>query len=163
MTWELFSVLTLGRLFFLLSTLCPQNRSPTTHTDILSPSLPLSHTLVSCSLQESCGLAASNWPTTSSTNWAASRSRWCDRVIGWVTLLHHLTHSLTHCSSAVSWFLFLFCGVFLNVLKSNYFYFATHSSSDLPLLFCIFNAAVNLSFCFEICHHMTLQNVLVER
>lgn len=55
----------------------------------LTPSYP-----ASCSLQGSCGLAASSWPTTSSTNWAASRSPWCDRVIGWVTLLHRLAHFL---------------------------------------------------------------------
>lgn len=57
------------------------------------PRLSLSRSYpVSCSLQGSCGLAASSLPTTSSINWAASRSPWCDRVIGWVTL-HHRQHT----------------------------------------------------------------------
>lgn len=62
----------------------------------IAPSYPVSH-----SLQGSCGLAASSLPTTSSTNWAASRSPWCDRAIGWVTLAHH-------CSSHFSLFTFFF-------------------------------------------------------
>lgn len=37
---------------------------------------------VLCPLQGSCGLAASSWPTTSCTNWAANRSPWCDLETG---------------------------------------------------------------------------------
>lgn len=70
----------------------------------IAPSYPVSH-----SLQGSCGLAASSLPTTSSTNWAASRSPWCDRAIGWVTLAHH-------CSSHFSLFSFCLCSLHSNPL-----------------------------------------------
>lgn len=91
------------------------------HTNTISVSLPPPLSIapsypVSRSPQGSCGLAASSLPTTSSTNWAASRSPWCDRAIGWVTLAHH-------CSSHFSLFSFCLCSLHSNpLILCSFFY-----------------------------------------
>lgn len=83
--WKLLNVIHLNIIYF------PYKRKEGAKTQTLwTPSLPPSCCFsILGSLQGSSGLAASSLPTTSSTNWAASRSRWCDQVIGWVTFTHH--------------------------------------------------------------------------